>query len=241
VYSKSSVPLCYTPKKRGRIWTKEEEDFLSENYKRIPDIHIARHLGRTSIGVRNHRKRDMHLVAMTRDSSILTAEQVANGLGLDGKSVHLLMDTGRMPCRRLPSLRILRVIGRLAFMKWMLNPENWLYFKPDRVGAIFRKVKRGLGESYDFAFWENARLIMLKARRKRKDRWLTPGQVVKLLKIKPKALRRKPSDKIPGVKYVNKAIHRGTLKAKRWGNWWIRKSDLPQGTINFSGEIVKKC
>jgi len=123
----------------------------------------------------------------------------------------------------------------------MLDPENWLYFKPERVGMLSRRGRRGPGESYDFAFWENARLIILKANHKWKDKWMTPGQVVKLLKIKPKAtLRRKPSAKIPGVRYVNMAIRRGTLKAKRWGNWWIKKSDLPgKGkTINFRGEIV---
>lgn len=240
---RSSIPLCFVPstKKRHRIWTKEEEDFLSDNHGRIPEIQIAKQLGRTSISVTNHIKREMHLAGMSKDPAILTAEQVANGLGVDSKTVHLLMDRGCMPCRRLPSLRVMRVIDRLVFMKWMLNPENRLYFKPERVGTFFRQNNRGLGECYDFAFWENARMLMSKARRSWKDSWLTPRQVVKLLKINPKATpRRKPSDRIPGVRYVNKAIHRGNLKAKRWGNWWVRRSDLPIGkTINFKGDIVE--
>lgn len=228
-----SIPLCFTPKKRARIWMEEEENFVRENHGWIPNIQIARYLGRTLISVELHIKREMHLVSMSKNPGILTAEHVANGLGLDSKSVHLLMDTGRMPCRRLPSARMLRVVDRFVFIKWMLNSENWLYFKPVRVGAFFRKGKRGVGESYDFAFWESARLIMLKVHRKWKDRWLTPGQVKRLLRIGA-----------AGTRYINVAIHRGTLKAKRWGNWWIRKSDLPRGkTINFRGEIkgIHKC
>jgi len=239
-----SIPLCFAPstKQRSRIWTKGEEEFVSNNHGRISEIQIARHLGRSPEGVELHIKREMHLVSMSKDPAILTAEQVANGLGLDSKSVHLLMDTGRMPCRRLPILKTMRVIDRLVFIKWMLNPENWLYFKQDRVGTLSRKGKRGPGENYDFAFWESARGILLKARRKWKDSWMTPGQVVKYLKINPKAtMRRKASDKMPGVRYVNMAIRKGTIKAKRWGNWWIKKSDLPgRGkTINFKGLVVE--
>jgi len=240
---KNSIPLCFVSdtKKRHRIWTEEEENFLRDNNGRISESRIASALGRSEISVHLHREREMHLASMSKDPDILTAEQVANGLGLDSKSVHLLMDTGRMFCRRLPSIRTMRVITKIMLMKWMLNPENWLYFKPVRVGSFFRKGRRGLGETYDFAFWENARVIMSKSRRRWENYWLTPGQVVGILKIRPKATaRRKTSDRIPGVRYVNMAIRKGTLKAKRWGNWWIRKIDLPgKGkTINFKGEII---
>lgn len=232
---KGKIPLCFAPNKESkRIWTKDEETFLQENYSRIPEEQIAKQLGRSLIGTHLHREREMHLVSMTKHPSIISAEQVANGLGVDGKTIHLLMDTGRMPCRRLPSVRIMRFINRVVLLKWMIDPENWLYFKPQRVGTFFRGGKRGLGEIYDYAFWKNARVIILKNRHKWEDQWLTPGQVMRLLRIEAS-----------GTRYINKAIHRGTIKAKRWGNWWIRKSDLPHKgkTINFRGEILeyKQC
>ena len=221
------IPLCIDRKPSKRRWTVEEENFIKDNYVRSFDVEMAKCLGRTLIGVRLHIKREMHLVSRSKDPAILTAEQVANGLGIDGKSVHLLMDTGRMPCRLLPGIKTMRVIDRVVFMKWMLNTENWLYFRQERVGAFFRRGKRGLGKSYDFALWENARRIILKKRRQWKDCWLRPGQVKCLLRI----------DAV-GTRYINKAILAGMLKAKRWGNWWIKKSDLPKGkTINFRGEI----
>lgn len=228
---KNAVPLCFSPKskKRNRVWTAEEEEFIRDNHGRLSENQIARELGRTVIGVHLHREREMHLTSMSKDESILTAEQVANGIGLDSKSVHLLMDTGRMPCRRLPSSRIMRVIDRIVLMKWMLDPENWLYFEPSRVGMLTRRGKRSYGQGYDFAFWENARVIITKTFNGWKDQWLTPGQVRHILGIEA-----------AGTRYINKAINQGIFKATRWGNWWIKKSDLPgEGkTINFKGEIV---
>ena len=131
--------------------------------------------------------------------------------------------------RRLPLARTCRVVDRLAFMKWLLNSNHWFYFRPDRVGKLSRYGKRGPGECYDFAFWECVAYLIAKARLKWKDQWLTPGRVARMLRIKA-----------GGTRYVNQAIRNGTLKAKRWGNWWIRKSDLPDNgkTINFRGEII---
>ncbi len=239
---KRAIPLCHDPvATRNRIWTEQENQFLRDNHGRISEVEIAHRLGRTPIAVHIHKERELKLESMSKAPDILTAEQVANGLGCDSKSIHLLLDTGRMPGRRLPSARPIRVVNRLVLMKWILDPDHWLYFKPGRVGTLHRRGKRVPGESYDFAFWENARRLITKARRKWKDAWLTPGQVTQILKIKPKPTRRRTiKDRIPGVRYVNRAIRKGTLKAKRWGNWWIRKSDLPPRgkTINFRGEIV---
>jgi hypothetical protein len=243
---KSNLPLCFTSdKKRNRIWTKEEDEFLRDNYGRLSDAQIAKHFGRTPTSVHIHREREMHLGSMSKHHDILTAEQIACGLCVDGKSIAMLMDRGLMPCRRLPSSRVMRVIDRVIFVKWLLDTENWLYFKPERVGLLQRRGKRGNGgEVYDFAFWEGVRRAIIEKRKKWNDEWLTPGQVVSALKINPKATpRRKPGDKIPGVRYVNLAIHKGNLKAKRWQNWKIKRSDLPgEGkTINFRGQIVEIC
>jgi hypothetical protein len=227
-----SIPLCFAvPKKRNTIWSDKEEKFISENYGHLSEDEIAKQLRRSKTAVHIKRERDLHLIGMSKSPQVLTAEQVANGLGTDSKTVHRLMNTGRMPCRRLPGARSIRVIGRIVFMKWMLNPENWLYFKPARVGILYRRNKRGYGENYDFAFWENTRIIMSRQRKQWKDQWLTPGQVMRLLRIKA-----------AGTRYINQAIRRGTLKAKRWGNWWVLKSDLPYKgkTINFRGEIVSR-
>ncbi len=175
----------------------------------------------------NHKQLLHHTRNMRR---FFPAEQVGNGLGKDAKSIHLLMDSGRMPMRRLPSIRVMRVIARFVLLKWMLDPDNWLYFKPIRVGSFYRKRKRGYGD-YDYAFWENARVVVLKAYLRWKNAWLTPRQVAHILQVEA-----------AGTRYINNAIRNGTLKAKRWGNWWIKKSDLPSKgkTLNFRGDIIQR-
>ncbi|MDD5644009.1 MAG: hypothetical protein PHO00_00990 [bacterium] len=226
---KGDIPLCCVAKSRARRWTEEEDRFVLENHGRLSEKESAKRLKRTLVAVHIHKEREMKLKGISKSPSIMTAEQVANGLGKDSKSIHLLMDRGLMPCRRLPSSRVMRVIDRFALLKWIVNPENWLYFRPTRVGNFCRKSKRGYGD-YDYAFWENARAAVLKACRRWKDEWLTPGQAAHRLKIKAS-----------GTRYINVAIKKGILKAKRWGNWWVRKSDLPSRgkTINFKGDIVQ--
>lgn len=229
--NKSVIRMCFGEdiNKHHRIWTKEEENFVQNNYGRICDEDIAKHIGRSITATKIHIKRELHLSSILKDSKILTAEHVANGLGVDSKTIHLLMDTGRMPCRRLPFRRNLRSIDKITFLKWILDKENWLYFKPSRVGNLFNKGKRRINKYYDFAFWEDARRILLKSYNKNKNYWLSVGQVSRLLHAQG-----------GGTRYINKAIHKKTLKAKRWGNWWIRKADFPAGrkTINFKGDIV---
>lgn len=237
----SLIPLCSPDKKiNRRNWNEKEKQFLRDNHGRISDMDISKHLHRSLISVRLQYKREMHLTAMSKTKEILTAEQISIGLGCDGKTVHLLIDTGLMPGYDLPSERKMRVVNRITLVKWLLDENNWIYFKPLRVGTMRMRGLRKIGDSYDFVFWENVRKLILKAHAKWNDQWLTPGQVVKSLNINPKATnRRKQSDCIPGVRYVNNAIRLGTLKATRWGNWWIKKSDLPQNkTINYKGNIV---
>lgn len=227
---KSKIRVCIKPAKtRHRIWTKQEDEFLCANVGRLPEKEIAHRLGRTICSVHIRRERELHLVAPLKDPSVLTAEHVAMGLGTDAKTIHMLIDRSIMPGRRLPVGRTIRVVERLSFLKWLCNPEHWIYFKIDRVGNLHPRGGRGFTSVYDFVFWEETRQLVLSRYQKRKDEWLTPGQVAKLLKV--------PSN----VRYVNKAVRKGNLKATRWGNWWIRKSSLPKGkTINFRGDWVNR-
>jgi len=139
---------------------------------------------------------------------------VAMGLGQDSKSVHKLMDSGRMPVRRLPSDAgdVCRVVDRRAFLAWLCNPEHWCYFRQERVGRKHPRGQRGFTGVYDDAFWKRARRLLDLRRARWDDAWLTPGQAGRL---------RGASDAA-----INNAIHAGRLAATRWGNWWIRRSDL---------------
>lgn len=232
----AKLRLCAAPATASRAWSAEEEKFLEENRGRLSESAIAAHLGRTVCSIDNHVKREMHLCAPSKDPRILTAEHIAMGLGLDGKSVHKLIDTGLMAGRRLPHKDVTRVVDRVAFLRWICEPAHWIYFKTDRVGAMRPRGKRGgMSDVYDFVFWEDARELVEAARGRWRDAWLTSGQAAELLGISGR--------KGHGAAHnINKAILLGNLKATRYGNWWIRATDMPdQGlTINAPGRLVPK-
>ena len=212
---------------RSRRWTTAEDAFLRANLGKLSEKEIARRLRRTPVAVHIRRERDLHLQSPSKSKDVMSAECIGIGVGKDGKSIHALIDRGILPGHRLPGYGIIRLVNRMVLMKWLLNPENWVYVDPARIGELRPRGKRGIPEHYDFAFWAEAAKVVQAARRRWKDAWLTPGQVAELLHVSSRH-------------YINTAIHKGNLPALRWGNWWIRRSAIPRGmTINYSGEWVK--
>lgn len=230
---KSKFRVCAKPlPMKARRWTDKEKEFLRQNHVRLSIDEMAHILNRSATGVRLHANRELHLRAPSTADSILTAEQIAWGLGIDSKSARRLIDRGLLPGRRAPTRdRSIRVVDKLILLKWIMDPNHWVYFKPGRVGALSRRCNRSPSKYYDFSFWEDARKLIKAATTKWKDQWLTPGQVWRRLG-KPGTYAR----------YVNVAIRKGALVATQWGNWWIRRSDLPAPgmTINFRGEFVRR-
>ncbi|HVN67065.1 MAG TPA: hypothetical protein VMT55_01730 [Candidatus Sulfotelmatobacter sp.] len=228
------IALVAKKRNRSRFWTKAEEDFLRENYGRLSETEIGRRLGRTQPSIENHVKRELHLTAPSKDPRILTAEHVAMGIGVDGKTVHMLCDRGILPARRQAAARAkpgyeraIRLVDRMLFMKWLLLPAHWIYFKPERVGKMIRRGKRAYTEIYDHKFWDQAAVALARAKRKWKDKWLNSTQAARILKCNRRS--------------INRGIHARTLKATRWGNWWILRSNLPKtGTIDATGKWVAR-
>ncbi len=214
---------------RGRGWSAAEEAFILEQHGKMSEQDIADHLHRTRCALHIHIEREMHLQAPSKKTDILTGEHVAMGLGLDSKSVHRLMDAGLMPGRRLPMKDVIRVVDRRVFLLWISEPGNWCYFKPDRVGATRPRGKRGFTSVYDFAFWEDARLMVMRAWNSWRDEWMTPVQVARLLNH-PASIK---------AHRVNLAINRGLLKAVRWGNWWILRSEAEKFDPCWTGHRTK--
>lgn len=230
----SSIALVAEKPKRSRFWTKAEEQFLRDNYGRLSETEIGRRLGRTQPAIENHAKRELHLTPPSKQGTVLTGEHVAMGLCVDGKSVHLLCDRGILPCRRQAGARALpgweraiRLVDRHVFMRWLLDPMNWVYFKPERVGKMIRRGKRAYTNVYDEEFWELAAKALGRARRKWKDKWLTSRQAGRILKVTHHN--------------INAAILKGNLQATRWANWWILRSHLPKtGTFDATGKWVPR-
>lgn len=138
-------------------WTREEDAFVVANIGKLHEAEIARRLGRTQVAVHIHIKRHLDVPAPSKHPDILTAEQIAEGLHVDGKSVHALIDRGILPGRRLPADDVTRVVRRVTLLRFITNWRNWVYFDPERVGKYGpRRTKK----AYDYDFWARARRLV---------------------------------------------------------------------------------
>ncbi len=193
---------------RAPTWQMGEDEFLRRNLGVLSEREMAARLGRTPVGVHLRWKRELRLPAPSKAPDILTAEQIAEGLGVDGKSVHLLIDRGILTGRRLPTDDVTRVVLRITLLRFITNPRNWCYIDPHRIGL--RGPRRTL-HTYDHGFWQRARSLALRALARWDDEWWTPGQ----------------AGRYHGVNHrlINRDIHQGKLPAVRWGNWNILRSD----------------
>jgi hypothetical protein len=209
---------------RGKIWTPEEDAHLKANLGIIPLEEIGRRLGRTEGALHLRWERDLHLPAPRRNANWLTVEAFASGLGTDGHSIGKLADRGDLVTRRLPG-GFIRVIDCKVALAWIADPMHWVYFKPDRVG-IFRKQGRRPLARPNVIFWRQARIAIDERRRTWKDAWLTPSEAARLIGL--------PLSNPRNCHGINKAIRLGLLKATRWGNWWILRSEI----LRFARERV---
>jgi hypothetical protein len=174
-------------------WTPEEETFVRSHLGCMSLEEIGEATGRTAaaIKVRFTRK---GWPAPSKQPGDLVAREVAWRLGKCGKSVKALIEAGILPGRRIPGKGEIHVVKEVTFYRWAVNPDNWIYFKHERVRD--RKLRR-----------------LLAMKRKRwDDEWLTTGQVARL--------RRLPG----GSNDVTRHIYTGKLPAVKYQFWRVRRS-----------------
>lgn len=176
-------------------WTQEEEQFVIENMRWMTDAEIGKKLGRTADAVKIHRFRHLRYDARRKDAEWPTLQQVMRIMGVKcQKTVAMWVNQGLIPARTLPTaMGEIRAIARQTLIRWAVNPENWIYFKHERVTDPYLR-----------------RLLQLR-RARWNDEWWTPGQVGAYHGVTHMA--------------INNCIHDGRLRGKKWGNWWIRRSD----------------
>jgi hypothetical protein len=115
-------------------WDPTEDDFLKANLGRLSEADIAASLGRTEIAVRLRWKRDLRLVAPTKDPAYITTNRIARLLGVDNHKTVYWADSGLLPHERLPfRRRVTRRVPWVTFLRWVVNPQNWVWFDPERV------------------------------------------------------------------------------------------------------------
>jgi len=176
-------------------WTDEEDRFVLENMRWMTDAEIGARLGRSAHAVKIHRFRHLRYDARRKDPEWPNLQAVARIMGVPcQKTVAGWANQGLIAARVLPTTNgEVRAIARTELFAWASDPENWIYFKPERVAD------------------PELQTLIADARLQWQDEWWTPGQVGAYHGVTHMA--------------INNRINLGTLPAKRWGNWWIKRSD----------------
>ncbi len=109
------------------LWSPEEKSFVQRKLGKLSLEEIGAALGRSENGVKILFTRN-GWPAPSKQPDELTAHQIAELMGKCGKSIARLIDEDILPGRRLPMERVIRVVRTTTFKRWLVNPENWIYF-----------------------------------------------------------------------------------------------------------------
>jgi hypothetical protein len=177
-------------------WSPEEEQFLRDNHEWMSDEEMAYALGRTRDGVHIRRERVLKLPPMSKHPNWLTPTRIAAELlGVDNHAVLRLVRRGLLAAERLPWRNQGKApawrVRRVTFMRWAVNPLNWIYFDPARVPDEHLR-----------------RLLELEAQRWG-DEWWTPGDAAAWHGVQHTDINRFiHAGKIRGTKWGNWRILR---------------------------------
>lgn len=181
-----------------RDWTHDEEERLNDLLDRgLSYVEIGRVLGRSAVAVRIRQKR-RRIPGLTRRLLILTARQVRTLLGKGcSKSVVRWIEMGWLKARAANRER------RDEQVMWRIQWDDLMAFLRD--------------EHYWMA-WEAGRITDAELRaemtalRAGRPRWLSVGEVAERYTV--------------DIGTVKQWIYKGFLPAQRYGNHFIRESDL---------------
>lgn len=126
----------------------------------------------------------------------ITALAAARLIGVDVKLMIRLINMGEIPGRQLPMARKINVILRRDLLRWMMRPRSWVYFDRRRVSD------------------PQLRAFLERRAERWGDEWLSSGQAARLV--------GHASD----GKSILQRIYRGKLRAVRWANYRVLRSDV---------------
>lgn len=208
-----------SPSTRNPEWSRQEDQFLKDNFAWLTDAELGEQLGRSEIAVHLRWSRDLHMPSRSKHPQVVTAHQAAAMLGIDGHKIGHWVDVGLIPGRLMPGDRKIRLINRQAFRRWVLNPMNWVWFNPKKVQDP-----------------ELARMLSLRAARWG-DEWWSTVQVARYHGVDTGdvkryiAMGRLPSFRLP-------VSLGGRQHDRHWSNHFVLKSDALQVKFFKKGKGV---
>lgn len=200
---------------KSPVWSAAEDEFVRQNYLRYTPEQMAAALGRSPYAVKIRRYRELGLAGASRNrGAVISATQAARALGVDGHLIIRLFDDGRLP-GWIYSEREMRLMRRVTVYRWAVNPENWPY-----ILASVRDTRRIADR--------HLRRLIERQKTRWADEWLTTAEVADYYGVEHNDVRR--------------AIDQGRIRAVRWYNWHIKRSEalveglwFPRGRGAYQG------
>jgi len=190
-----------------REWTEKEDQFVIDNYQFMTNEEIGEAIDRSGDAVKIHVKRILRLPARSKNPDYITAYQAAVMLGLDSHKLSGWVDYGMIPQANIPATPEIRVLRRIDFMIWVINPNNWIYF--DIAGVRDPHLKR---------------LLELRAGRWG-DEWWTTVQAAAYWNVDNKdVLRYIKTNRLPAIQ--PKYSVGGRHHERGWKFWFMLRSDV---------------
>lgn len=146
----------------ARRWTKQEKEYLKENYGSVSIGHIARKLNRTESAILNKRQR-MKLGAYLENGYYVTLRQLLEALGLEGgysyKNISWIENRGFPVINKKVNKCSFKVVNLDDFWKWAEKNQQFLdfsNFEKHALGAEPSWVQKK--REYDIQLKSNIRL-----------------------------------------------------------------------------------
>lgn len=179
-------------------WTEDEDRFLRDNLTRMTDSQLAAALGRSEAAVHLRTVRDLRLPSRSKQPGCVTGNQAADMLGVEVHVIMRLIARNLLPGGRMVGERGIFVIRKQVLYRWAINPMRWPYFQAWEGRVADPHLRRLIARQ--LVRWG--------------DEWLTTGQAA--------AVYGRGIDDTD----INRCIRRGIITGVRWGNWWVKKSDI---------------
>lgn len=209
--SKNMIPMAgLDVRDRGSrattAWSPEEDKYLRDNLGFLSEEEMASTLGRTVTGVHLRWFRYLLLPSPSKHPDWISAESASEMLGIETHKIAHWCDMGLIPYRLLPTTRKIRLIFRTTFDRWVISPDNWIYFDPKNISdPRLRRLCELRVARWGDEWWNTSEVA--------KHHGVTPKDVLRLI------LRKE----IPAVQL--QASRGGRHPNAGWAFWYVKKSD----------------
>jgi hypothetical protein len=142
--------------RQRKTWTEEESAYVRANYARLGEEVLAARLGRTAMAIHIRKERELKLPAPLKDPDYISGYKLARKLGLnEPRKVGAWIRAGILAGELVPYRdHDVSRVRKDILLKWIVTPESWLYFHPERVAdPILKRLVEEAVQGWGDEWW----------------------------------------------------------------------------------------